>query len=56
MRLDIVVDYNVKTDEFDDLCKVYPLGKYQSGGRIHWFVVEIDGDEGHIRLVWHKEW
>ena len=56
MQLEIVVDYRVPADEFDELIQVYPLGRYLSGGRSQWFRVEIDGNEGQISLTWFKEW
>lgn len=54
MRLDIVVDYSVTQDEFDELGKVYPLGHYFSASIGNLFVVEIDGQDGHITLTWYR--
>ena len=56
MQLEITVDYNVPADEFEDLSKVYPLGKYISPDHCHWFRLEIDGDGGRITLTWFKVW
>ena len=53
MRLDIVVDYNVEKDEFNELGKAYPLGNYFNAGNTKWFVLEIDGEGGHIALTWY---
>lgn len=56
MQLQIVVDYRVPADEFDDLIKVYTLGKYHWGGNSRWFSVEIDGQNGRIELTWFRVW
>jgi hypothetical protein len=56
MQLQIVVDYRVPADEFDDLIKVYPLGKYHWGGQSRWFCLTIDGHEGQIELTWFRLW
>ena len=56
MQLQIVVDYRVPDDEFEELIKVYPLGKYHWGGQSRWFSLEIDGQHGRIELTWFREW
>jgi len=56
MQLQIVVDYRVPDVEFEELIKVYPLGKYHWGGQSRWFSLEIDGQHGRIELTWFREW
>ena len=56
MEIHITVDYNVKQDDFDNLSKVYPLGKYIGQGRSQWFRLNIDSEDGKVELVWFREW
>lgn len=56
MEIQITVDYNVEQDDFDNLSKVYPLGKYIGHGKTQWFRLTIDGDEGKIELTWFRKW
>lgn len=56
MRLELTVDYDVPEDEFDELIKLYPLGKYLGGGNTQWFRVEIDTQHGFVSLTWFKRW
>ena len=56
MQLEITVDYKVPADEFEDLGKVYPLGKYISRDHCHWFRLEIDAEGGRVTLIWFKVW
>ncbi len=56
MRIDIVADYNVPADEFKDLIKAFPTGRYLQSGKSKWFRVEIDTEEGRIELTWFQVW
>ena len=56
MQLEITVDYRVPADEFDDLIKVYPLGKYYQSTPSRWFRLEIEAEHGMITLTWFRVW
>ena len=56
MEIHITVDYTVQPDDFDNLRKVYPLGRYLQSGESRWFKLTIDGDKGQIELTWFRVW
>ena len=45
----------VPDDEFKELSKVYPLGKYTSSHGVHWFTLKIPTDSGQIKITWFRE-
>ena len=63
MRQEIVMAYNTPREEFDQLIKAYPLGKYtRKHPKTHWFTIKLDicGREhevvGELSLIWYVEW
>lgn len=56
MRVEITADYKVPADEFEDLIKAYPLGRYKQSGDTRWFVLKITTADGQIELTWFREW
>ena len=55
MQVSITATHNTPDDEFQDLCKVYPLGKYTYSNGIAWFRLKIDTDKGQIEIIWFRE-
>jgi len=63
MRQEIVLGYNVKREEFDQLGVAYPLGKYhRQHEKTHWFTLKTDIYDrdgkvcGELELTWFVEW
>jgi hypothetical protein len=56
MRIEIVADYKVPADEFEDLIKVFTLGRYKQSGQSQWFTVEITTATGPIDITWFRVW
>lgn len=55
MKAEIVVDYDVKSDEFGELKIIYPTGVYYKCDNdiVHWFRLTI-GD--NLELTWFRSW
>jgi hypothetical protein len=56
MRIEIVADYKVPADEFEDLIKVFTLGRYKQSGQSRWFTIEITTATGPIDITWFRVW